>query len=263
MSMFKGKVAVVTGGASGIGQSCVEVLAARGARVVIADLNEAAASRVAKDTGAAAYRLDVMSEKDIEEVTARIEREVGPVDMLINSAGIIQGNPVPPEELSMDVWDRVVAVDLRGNYLTCLSFGKRMAARGAGSIVNIASVTAIRSAPLHAYAPAKAAVVHMTQCLAAEWGRSGVRVNVISPGYCMTPVIKEAIAQGLRDPRLMEDTSALGRMVMPEEVAKAAAFLLSDDASAITGVNLPVENGWLVATSWTTYGGVRARRRGK
>ena len=261
--MFEGKVAVVTGGASGIGQSCVEILAARGARVVIADLNEEAARRVAKATGAAAYGLDVMSEKDIEEVAARIEQEVGPVDMLINSAGIIQGNPVPPEELAMDVWDRVVSVDLRGNYLTCLSFGKRMAVRGAGSIVNIASVTAIRSAPLHAYAPAKAAVVHMTQCLAAEWGRSGVRVNVISPGYCMTPVIKEAIEKGLRDPRLMEDTSALGRMVMPDEVAKAAAFLLSDDASAITGVNLPVENGWLVATSWATYGGVRARRRGK
>lgn len=118
----------------------------------------------------------------------------------------------------------------------------------------------MRSGPLHAYGPAKAGVIHVTQILAAEWGREGVRVNAISPGFVLTPVIQQAIDAGLRDTTAMSEMSAIGRMVQPEEIAEAACFLLSDAASAITGINLPVDNGWSTAITWQTHGGVGSRR---
>lgn len=257
---FTGRVAVVTGGASGIGRACVELLAARGARVVVADRNEEGASMVARAVGAEARSVDVSDKPAMARLADAIERDVGPVDMVVANAGIIQSKPAAPEELDVATWDAIMAVDLRGAYLTNTEFGRHMAKRGRGSIVNIASVAGMRSVPLHAYGAAKAAVIHMTTTLAAEWGRSGVRVNAVSPGYVLTPVIEDAIARGLRDPKVMEENSALGRMVMPIEIARAVAFLLSDDASAITGINLPVENGWLVTGSWHTYGGIRGSR---
>jgi NAD(P)-dependent dehydrogenase (short-subunit alcohol dehydrogenase family) len=174
----------------------------------------------------------------------------------VNSAGVIQV-PVPPERLSMDTWDEVVRVDQRGTYVASVVFGVRMAARRRGSIINIASIAGMRSMPLHTYAPAKAAVISMTECLAAEWGPSQVRVNAVSPGYTRTPALQDAIDKGQRDVSRLESNSALGRMVEPADIARATAFLASDDAAAITGVNLPVDCGWLVAGSWHTYGGLR------
>ncbi len=115
----------------------------------------------------------------------------------------------------------------------------------------------MRSTPLHAYGPLKAAVIRLTENLAAEWGRSGVRVNCLSPGSVLTPAMQQAIDTGQRDRTRIEQSAATGRIVLPEEVAKVAAFLLSDDASAITGVNLPVDHGWLVANSWASFGGLR------
>ncbi|MBX6370248.1 MAG: SDR family oxidoreductase, partial [Rhodospirillales bacterium] len=195
----------------------------------------------------------------IESVAADLETKLGPTDILVTSAGVIQV-PLPPEELSLADWDQVVAVDQRGVYLSCVAFGRRMAKRGRGSIVNIASVAGLRSMPLHAYAPAKAAVIAMTESLAAEWGRSGVRVNAVAPGYTLTPALKAAIDAGKRDPSRLAENSALGRLVEPDEIADAVAFLCSDDAKAITGVTLPVDAGWLVAPSWHTYGGLRPKR---
>ena len=135
-----------------------------------------------------------------------------------------------------------------------------MAVRGGGAIVTIASIAGIRSMPLHAYSPAKAAVIEMTRCLAAEWGRSGVRVNAVSPGFTRTPALQAAIDKGERDVSLLEGNSALGRMVTPENIAEAVCFLCSDAASVITGINLPVDAGWLVAGSWATYGGLPGPR---
>ena len=160
----------------------------------------------------------------------------------------------------MKIWDRVVEIDLRGTYVTCAAFGKRMAARGGGSIVTIASITGMRATPLHAYGPAKAAVISLTAGLAAEWGRSGVRVNAVSPGYTLTPPLQWAIDNGKRDLQSLEENSALGRLVDPSEVAKAVAFLASDEASAITGINLPVDAGWLTAGPHHTYGGIPGAR---
>ena len=113
--------------------------------------------------------------------------------------------------------------------------------------------------PLHAYGPAKAAVIATTECLAAEWGPAQVRVNAVSPGYTRTPAVAGGDrSSGERDPSALAGNSALGRLVEPSEIAKVVAFLASPLASAITGANVPVDCGWLVAPSWHTYGGLRA-----
>jgi len=255
-----GRIAVVTGAASGIGRACAELLAQRGARVVLVDRDVEGANRVARIIGGDVRQADVGLKSEMTAVAASIESKIGPVDFVVANAGIIQNEPCSPERIDVNLFDSIMAVDVRGVFLTCTEFGGYMAKRGKGSIVNIASVAGMRSVPLHAYGPAKAAVIQLTQTLAAEWGRSGVRVNAVSPGYVLTPVIEAAIASGRRDPKTMEQNSALGRMVMPAEIARAVAFLLSDDASAITGINLPVDNGWLVTSSWHTYGGLRSSR---
>lgn len=253
-----GRVAVVTGGASGIGAACARLLAERGAKVVVADLNEAGALGVAAELGGAGYGIDVRDAAAIEALAERSEREVGPTDILVTSAGIVQA-PLPPEDLPLDLYDNVVAINLRGTYLTARAYGGLMVKRRRGSIVTISSVTAERSVPLHAYAPTKAAVTNLTMGLAAEWGRAGVRVNTVEPGYTRTPALQDQIDKGNRDPALLEANSTLGRMVEPEEIAKAVAFLASDEASAITGIAMPVDAGFFCAGTWHPYGGVRDR----
>ena len=248
-------VAVVTGGASGIGEACGRELAARGAKVVLLDRNERVHA-IAQEIGGHAFIADVTDDIAMETCAETIEKEVGPVEILVNSAGVLQ-QPLSPDRLSMKVWDNVISVDQRGTYLTSVVFGTRMTQRARGSIVNIASIVASRSAPLHAYAPAKAAVVSITECMAAEWGPAGIRVNAVSPGHTRTPALQAAIDKGERDVALFENNNALGRMVEPAEVAHAVAFLCSPDAAAITGVNLPVDCGWLVTGSWHSYGGLR------
>lgn len=249
-------IVVVTGGASGIGRACCEVLAARGARVVVLDVDAAGAERVAHAVGGVARVLDVGDEQAVEAVAAWTATEFGAVDALVNAAGILAA-PVRPEELAMEVWDRVVRVNQRGTYVSCLAFGRRMAARGQGAIVNVSSINAFRAMPFHGYAPTKAAVVSITQNLAAEWGPQGVRVNAIAPGFTRSPALQAKIDSGERDVAAIERATALRRLMTPEDSARAVAFLLSEDAAAITGVTLPVEGGWLLMPSWASYPGIR------
>ncbi|AEC21176.1 Short-chain dehydrogenase/reductase SDR [Pusillimonas sp. T7-7] len=248
-------LSVVTGGASGIGLACVQALLARGDRVVVLDL--AGKDQQLGDLASSVifHACDVSDEQSVRAVAASVAERLGPVGNLVNSAGIIQQRS-SPEALDLAVWDKIVSVDQRGTYLCCVAFGGQMARSGGGSIVNIASITGSRSVPLHAYAPAKAAVISMSQCLAAEWGRSGVRVNSVSPGYTLTPALQDAIDKGDRDPADLIRTTALGRMVYPQEIADAVEFLTSSRASAITGIDLPVDAGWLAGTPWLTYGGM-------
>jgi NAD(P)-dependent dehydrogenase (short-subunit alcohol dehydrogenase family) len=249
-------VAVVTGGASGIGAACCRELAARGAKVVALDRDRARAEAVAAEVGGRAFVADVADEAEMRSVAAAIEAEVGPVESLVNSAGVIQ-RPLRPTELTMAAFDDVVRIDQRGTYVASVAFAQAMLKRRRGAIVQIASVVGMRSAPLHAYAPAKSAVISMTQCLAAEWGPAQLRVNCVSPGYTRTPALQAAMDRGERDPSNLIENSAMGRMVEPVDIARAVAFLCSPLATAITGVNLPVDCGWLVAPSWRTYGGLR------
>ncbi|HWS76348.1 MAG TPA: SDR family oxidoreductase [Quisquiliibacterium sp.] len=250
-------VAVVTGGASGIGEACAQALAADGFRVVVADIDRPRAEAVAARIGGVPLYVDVGDEASVEEAAAQVEERIGAVAVLVNSAGIIQ-RPLRPHDMPLQAWDHVQRVDLRGTYVCCLAFGRAMLQRRAGAIVNISSVVGSRSAPLHSYAPAKAAVISMTQCLAAEWGPSGIRVNSVAPGYTLTPALKDAIDRGERKLETLTASAALQRTVEPAQVAAAVSFLASSRAAAITGVDLPVDAGWLVSTSWVTYGGLRA-----
>jgi len=256
---FDGRVVAITGGASGIGAACARYLAEQGARIAILDRDMAAAKTVAQEIGGIAIETDVADEASIANAVQSVEDKLGPIAGAITSAGIVQ-SPDAPEDLSMEVYDRVYAVNQRGTYLSLREFALRMIPRGTGSLVAISSVTARRGTPLHAYAPVKAAVTNLVWGLAGEWGRSGLRVNAIEPGYTRTPAIQAQIEMGRRDPALMSANSALGRMVDPEEVAAVAAFLLSDAASAVTGVSMAVDAGFLEAGSWAPYGGVRPTR---
>ncbi|MGV3552038.1 SDR family NAD(P)-dependent oxidoreductase [Rhizobium sp.] len=256
---LEGRVALVTGGASGIGAACAELLAEAGARVVIADLKAEDAEAHAAAIGAVARAVDISSEESVRELIDGIESGIGPIDIIVHSAGIAQ-MPRSPEEFRQASWDKIIAVDLRGTYLVSTQAGARMARRGRGSIVNIASIAGSMPGPLHAYGPAKAGVVMMTANLAGEWGRSGVRINCLSPGHTLTKFIREKIEAGARDAAPLADFTALGRMVLPEEIANAVLFLASDMSSAVTGVNLLVDCGASITGGWRPYGWVPAER---
>jgi len=257
---FAGRRVVVTGGASGIGLACAELLAERGAQVVIIDRQADAAHAVALRIGGAAYVLDIAQVEQVEQVAARMEAELGPVDALASVAGIVQGQAVPPEQIPWTQYNQIFEVNLRGTHAVCAAFGSRMARRGRGAIVNIASISAVRSTPLHAYGPMKAAIVGLTENLAGEWGRSGVRVNAVSPGFVAVPRMVANIQEGKRYAISPAEVSALGRLVEPAEVAESIAFLLSDRASAITGANIAVDAGVLATNGWLVHGGVPPAR---
>ena len=246
-------ITLVTGGASGIGAACVKHLIHIGHAVVVMDLPSSASNCDPLAKGFVAC--DVTDESALKAALVHIENTHGPVSCLVNSAGILQ-HRLPPDQLSMQEWEQVLNVDFRGTYLCCSIFGHAMVQRKHGAIVNLASIAGMRSNPLHAYAPAKAAVISMTAGLAAEWGRTGVRVNAVSPGYTRTEALQAAIDRGDRDPKDLMSQAAMGRLVEPHEVAVAVAFLLSLEATAITGINLPVDAGWLAGSTWQTYGGV-------
>ncbi len=257
-----GRVAVVIGGGNGIGEATCRLMRERGWSLAVADKDGVAAERVAAALNGAAFTVDIAKPDEVENLADRIEASCGPVATLVVAAAIFQ-DVLPPAQLPMEVWERSLQINLTGTYAANRTFGTRMAERGYGSIVNIGSIAAIASMPVHAYGTSKAAVVALTKNLAGEWGRSGVRVNAVSPGSTLVPRVVERIKSG----RYAADPStftALGRAVEPNEVAEAIEFLASDRASAITGVNLVVDAGWHIATTWAQHGGVRppAKRQG-
>ena len=235
-------VAVVTGGASGIGGACCRAFAAEGMKVAVLDLGDRA-DALAAEVGGCPYSADVADEHALSACVEKIEAEMGPVSVLVNNAGIIQ-RPLRPSALDMKLWDDVVRVDQRGVWLGCILFGRRMVERRRGAIVNIASIVSLRAVPLHAYGPAKAAVAAMTANLAAEWGPSGVRVNAVSPGVIDTPYHER-----FSTPEAMKAYVAgipLGRVGTPEEVAGVITFLASDAASYLCGETIEINGGMLM-----------------
>ncbi len=250
------RFALVIGGANGIGGACSRLMAERGWRVVIGDKDFETARRLAAEIGAHAVAADVSSMAGMEILAAKIEGEIGPIASLVVSSGVFQEN-IPIAQTPLDVWERVMRVNLDGTYFANRAFGTRMAARGVGSIVNVASLVGMASSPVHAYGPSKAGVINLTQCLAGEWGRAGVRVNSVSPGVTLVSRVVARLKAGARYHGDPGAHLALGRCVEPNEVAEGIEFLASDRASAITGINLPIDAGWLVAGIWEMYGGVR------
>jgi NAD(P)-dependent dehydrogenase (short-subunit alcohol dehydrogenase family) len=256
----QGRIAVVLGGANGIGAATCQKLYDYGWKLVIADIDYQAARDLAASIEGEPVRIDILDAQSIAQAAQHIESQIGPVHALVNSAAIFQPQ-VRPEDLPLEVWERIVNSAYRGTYVSCVEFGKRMALRGAGSIVNISSMVGQRPNHGHAYYSAKAAVNMLTEGMAGEWGRSGVRVNAVSPGFVGVPRMLENIEKGERYAISPIEVSALGRLVEPREVAEAIAFLLSDRASAITGTNLPVDAGVLATNGWLVHGGVPPARK--
>lgn len=245
-------VALVTGGARGIGEAISDLLR-KSWSVLIADRDFETASETAKALGVQAIELDIAEEDAVVAAVSDVESRFGPIQGLVNCAGPLQ-NTDRPEDLEMRMWDRMTDVHLRGTWLMTRAVGTRMARRGSGSIVTIASVAGMQAWPVHAYGPAKAALINLMQGLAAEWGCEGVRVNCISPGFVRTPGTQRGLSEKLMDAEVISDHTALKRLLEPKEIATAAAFLLSDESGGITGINLPVDAGFLAAAHWGAFG---------
>ena len=249
--ILKGKVALVTGSGSGIGKAMVTAFAKEQAAVVIADINESNANEVAQSLSrqygvrAIAVKVDVTDATDVENMINKTIKELGALDILINNAGIGQ-EFVPTIDQSIEKWDKIISTHLRGTYLCSRQAGRWMISQKSGTILNIASIVGCGGFPMRtAYGPAKAAIINMTEVLAVEWAPYNIRVNCIAPGYILTPLIENKMKNGILNTEGIIKRTPLGRLGSPEEIAQAALFLVSENASYITGVTLPVDGGWL------------------
>ncbi len=236
MADMSGRVAVVTGGSRGIGETYVRALHEAGARVVIADVLAAEGKALAAELGEGARfaELDVTDEDAWARVVAETVESFGAVDALVNNAGI--ANAAPIEHFSLEKWHAVIGVNLTGTFLGCRAVVPAMKAAGRGSIVNVSSVEGLRgSARLHGYTASKFAVRGLTKSLAVELGPSGIRVNSIHPGFIATDMTTRIDPEALVIP--------LSRPGVPADLAGAVLFLASEASAYLTGTELVVDGG--------------------
>jgi NAD(P)-dependent dehydrogenase (short-subunit alcohol dehydrogenase family) len=249
-----GKVAVVTGGAQGIGFATCDALSEAGALVVVADMNEAGAKDAAEKLAAKGRKtdyckLDVTSSSAVDTVAADVLAKHGKVDILVNNAGIAKSF-VPAEVMDDPTWLSVLDVNLNGVFYCCRAFGRAMLERRQGVIVNIGSMSAeIVNYPQEQaqYNASKAAVHHLTRSLAAEWAPRGVRVNAVAPTYIETELVKYVVKD---NPVILKDwldATPMARMGQPSEIASVILFLASDASSLMTGSIVLADGGY---TCW-------------
>ncbi|MGN6330812.1 MAG: glucose 1-dehydrogenase [Motilibacteraceae bacterium] len=247
MQRLEGRVALVTGAASGIGAAIARRLAHEGATVLVTDVQDDAGDAVAKGIvevgGRASYHhLDVTSESEWHEAVAATLGEFGRLDVLVNNAGA--GDLLPIEDTPLEDWERTLAVDATSVFLGMKSAAAALAESGSASGVNISSIfgTIGGFGTTPGYHAAKGAVRTLTKNTALHWADKGIRVNSIHPGFIDTPILDQA--KGTPFEQRMLDETPMGRLGRPEEVAAAAAYLASDDASFVTGSELYVDGGY-------------------
>jgi NAD(P)-dependent dehydrogenase (short-subunit alcohol dehydrogenase family) len=249
MFRLDGKVAVVIGGAGGIGEGCSVALASRGALVVVADLAAASSKldevckRIASETGsqASAFPVDVTSEESTANLAAQVVEKYGTVDILVNAHGI--NLKVAAVDIPVAGWDSLFAVNVKGTMLTCKAFGKIMVEKKKGKIINLSSIRGIRGTDggNTVYGATKGSVDMITRMLAAEWAPFGVNVNAIGPSVIMTDMIRKNVAPERL--KMLLSKVPLGRFANVEEVAAVCVYLASSEADFVTGQILYIDGG--------------------
>ncbi|MGD9927855.1 MAG: SDR family NAD(P)-dependent oxidoreductase [Sphaerochaeta sp.] len=246
-STLEGKLVVITGASKGIGKGLAEIIAFEGARVAIAARDIDALEQVAagiQDQGGEckAFNLDLRRVDSIKDCFSRIEEEMGPIDVLVNNAGM--GNPIPAEEITEEDWDWMMDLNLKGTFFCCQEAGKRMLSRKNGRIVNISSQASVVAIPHEAvYCASKGGLNMLTKVLAAEWSPSNITVNAVGPTFVYTP----GTAERLDDPAFLAGVLGKiprGRVASIDDVASAVLYLASDHADMVTGTLLLVDGGW-------------------
>jgi NAD(P)-dependent dehydrogenase (short-subunit alcohol dehydrogenase family) len=243
---LKDKVAIVTGAASGIGAASARLFAAEGARVALVDQDAAGLAKVASGLDAIAIAADVSNNAQAEAGVAHVMEKWGRIDVLMTAAGISLGGTV--DKIDEAAWDRTYAVNVKGTFLWVHHSIKPMIAAGSGAIVTVGSQLAQSSLGTNAaYVSSKGAIASFTKTIAVDHARQGIRVNALMPGVIDTPMPARSL-QRQADPEaaraFWKQRHPMGRIGQPEEVAKAALFLASDDSSFVTGTLLFVDGGW-------------------
>jgi len=244
MGRLDGKVAIVTGGASGIGAATCRRFVAEGARVVVADLNDEAGDAFVRELGdAAAFRhTDVAQLADLEAVVAFAVERFGGLDVMHNNAAWSGGGYV--HEIDAAIWDQSLRIMLTGVFYGMKAAIPAMLARGGGSIVNTASIEGIVAEIMAApYNTAKAGMINLSRTVAIEYGRKNIRSNCICPGVVDTPMAALLMSIAPKPRAAIEAEHAIGRLIRPEEIANVALFLASDESSAVTGAAIVVDGG--------------------